>query len=241
MWPEWSAVAVADHSRFWCSAPKLGQPRSGATTWLPNPGCQSATLCHLSHRNLRVFLRFLPHLLTTPLHTVRPQAIRACYFRMRSMVHTFRHISDALGVSQRQLYRWQQYIASQTMGVCRQANHIKGMIHAEASSLRLQKLAEVTGTEVPLRVVAFGLVCAIIGPQTQEKDQLPELLVRKTPILRPKSCVHAGSLSTVLGIWQHGLPDFVTPRQRYRAVALPFPISRLSHPLHLQLGCVASM
>ena len=48
-----------------------------------------------------------------------------------------------------------QYIASQTVGVCRQANHIKGMIHAEASSLRLQKLAEVTGIEAPLRVVCI--------------------------------------------------------------------------------------
>ena len=39
---------------------------------------------------------------------MRLQAVRACFFRMRSLGHTFRHISDALGVSQRQLYRWQR-------------------------------------------------------------------------------------------------------------------------------------
>jgi transposase len=39
---------------------------------------------------------------------MRPQSIRACFFRMRSLGCSFRHISDALGVSQRQLYRWQR-------------------------------------------------------------------------------------------------------------------------------------
>ena len=39
---------------------------------------------------------------------MRPQAIRACFFRMRSLGCSFRHMSDALAVSQRQLYRWQR-------------------------------------------------------------------------------------------------------------------------------------
>ncbi len=56
MWPEWSAVA--NHSRFWCSASKLGRHYVAAQSGLQRVA--------LSHRNLRVSMRFLPHLLTTP-------------------------------------------------------------------------------------------------------------------------------------------------------------------------------
>ena len=71
------------------------------TSCLFNPKAQgviSRNLCCLPHVQ--------NHLPSSD--TLRPQAIRLCFFCMRSFDCSFRLISDALGVSQRHLFRWQR-------------------------------------------------------------------------------------------------------------------------------------